>query len=190
MKCSHEGCAIPGHAKGYCRYHYNLHRLRRTPCPTRGMTTVQKLDFYTDKSGGPDACWLWTGVTDEGGYGMLRVEGKMKRAHRVRWGDPGGLQVLHSCDTPGCNNPRHLFLGTPASNAMDKARKGRGNRTKLTAAQALRIRDGGESPVALAKEFEVNVTTIYDICSGDTWNHLEEKANAIGAKLKALFADD
>lgn len=186
MKCGVDGCAAPAVVRGRCKYHYRVHQSGRTPRPTRGMTLTQRLEFYTDSSGGPDACWLWTGHTDGCGYGMIGVpEGGKKRAHRVRWaiehGDPGDLQVLHSCDTPGCNNPRHLLLGTHQDNMADRDAKGRGNQPKgeraaksrLTEPQARRVRDGGESPILLARELGVSVATIHHIRRRLTWRHID-----------------
>lgn len=187
MKCAHAQCSAPAVAKGLCKYHYKAAKYGRPPRPTRGMTLSQRLDHYTDSSGGPDACWLWTGHTDTCGYGMIGAGSRKFKAHRVRWevtfGPPGELQVLHRCDTPACNNPRHLFLGTPASNAADREGKGRGNqpkgeraaRSRVSEAQARRILFGGESPIALSRELGISVGTIYHIRRRLTWRHLGEK---------------
>lgn len=54
-----------------------------------------------DKSGGPEACWPWTGGTVGGmGHGRLRVENKAILAHRLAWQltngpIPDGLCVCH-----------------------------------------------------------------------------------------------
>lgn len=78
-----------------------------------------------------DGCWLWTGTTIRGGYGMIRFPVRDSiTAHRASWlihrGEiPDGLFVLHKCDNPPCVNPEHLFLGTHQDNMRDMVAKGR-----------------------------------------------------------------
>lgn len=129
-------------------------------------------------------CWEWTGVRNRDGYGSFwtgeRFPGRdgkrggpvMVLAHR--WSHerfvseiPSGLYVLHTCDTPCCVNPEHLFLGTQADNVRDCAAKGRRNQRhlhKLTEAQIEEIRERytGEygQLAALGREFGVAYTTI------------------------------
>jgi hypothetical protein len=79
-----------------------------------------------------DACWRWKAGADADGYGMIKVDGRSRRVHRIAWelGNgpiPAGLFVCHRCDTPACVRVDHLFLGTPKDNANDRDRKGRNN---------------------------------------------------------------
>jgi len=85
-----------------------------------------------NKSGGPDACWPWMAGKCFSGYGNFKTNGKTVGSHRIAWTlangpiSPSGC-VCHHCDNPPCCNPAHLFLGTHADNALDKAAKGRCN---------------------------------------------------------------
>jgi len=97
----------------------------------RRTATVQEwaslLKAQTQKGAG---CWVWIGSVDRHGYGRSQLGGAMRRMHRVAWElkngpVPAGQMVLHRCDNPRCCNPVHLFLGDDATNAQDKARKGR-----------------------------------------------------------------
>lgn len=79
-------------------------------------------------------CWLWLGKPNRYGYGRLSVGARGAAvellAHRIAWalayGDiPAGMMVCHSCDTPPCVRPDHLFLGTNVDNVADRHAKGR-----------------------------------------------------------------
>lgn len=147
-----------------------------------------------------DGCWLWTGCKTPRGYGYMSIDGKNKRAHRIVWElihgpIPAGLYVCHHCDTPACCRPDHLFVGTNADNMRDAASKGRmaagdrhgtrlhpgcmprgekNSRSKLTAEQVAeirRLRECGQSTVALGTQFGVSQAAIWWICSGRNWKH-------------------
>lgn len=70
-------------------------------------------------------CIEWTGHLSNG-YGLF----KSVKAHRVSWyfehGDiPAGAFICHTCDNPSCVNPKHLYLGTPRTNAIDSYTRNR-----------------------------------------------------------------
>ena len=76
-------------------------------------------------------CLLWIAGTNHKGYGVLNLDGKALKAHRVAWAHrygpiPPRLQVCHKCDVRSCINTDHLFLGTNRDNVLDMIRKGRG----------------------------------------------------------------
>jgi hypothetical protein len=145
-------------------------------------------DFWerVDKSDDQNACWLWKLGTDTRGYGQMGWEGKMKLAHRLAYEltygpFPNKLEVCHSCDTPLCCNPHHLFLGTHQENMDDKAQKGRvkalrgdsNGHAKFTWQQVREIRAryamGNITQRALAREHGVNQYAIWAIVIGKTW---------------------
>lgn len=74
-------------------------------------------------------CWPWTGSTAKG-YGQIKVDGVVLRAHRVAYEIVCGQigpddHIMHTCDNPLCVNPRHLRLGSREDNMADMAAKGR-----------------------------------------------------------------
>jgi len=157
---------------------------------------------------GLDECWPWTAGKVASGYGAFylgsRSDGTRRQlsASRIAWTlahgpVPLGMLVCHHCDNPDCCNPLHLFLGTPADNIRDAARKGRtasgernGSHThperlargerhglaKLTEAQVREIRAryaaGGVSQSQLAREYGMARTTISSIVRRETWAHV------------------
>lgn len=127
------------------------------------------------------------GRRERNGYGRVWLTPfGLVGAHRAAWiatrgGIPNGLLVCHACDNRICVNPSHLFLGTPAENSADMARKKRAPlgdshpHAKLTevAVRAIRAKRRALGPGALAAEFGVNPSTIYRVLNGKGWGHVE-----------------
>ena len=94
------------------------------------MNTIYIERFFS-RINKTSTCWLWTGTrTKSGGYGILSIDGKYARTHRISFEIhkgkiPAGMHVCHKCDNPPCVNPEHLFLGSHLDNMKDMGRKGR-----------------------------------------------------------------
>jgi len=66
-------------------------------------------------------CWLWTASKNRDGYGMVRLDGKNRSAHRVSFeifvtDIPNYLMIDHLCRNRGCVNPEHMELVTNKEN--------------------------------------------------------------------------
>lgn len=82
-----------------------------------------------------NGCWEWQAGKDQKGYGVITVDGKLIKAHRLSWilhhgpipkhDSYHGVMVCHHCDNHACVNPDHLFLGLARDNNEDKMKKGR-----------------------------------------------------------------
>lgn len=165
-------------------------------CDPAIFTPAIRDRFWSYVRKGP-GCWLWLRGTFDNGYGQFRVGPRKMRTHRVSYllscGQiPAGLRVCHTCDTPLCVNPDHLWLGTDADNVHDCQAKGRGRsaapaeisartRGELNHFSILsekdvrtirRLHGPGKSYKALASEFGVASSTIAAIIRRETWRHI------------------
>lgn len=83
---------------------------------------------HVDRSGGPAACWPWTGAIEKKtGYGRVKFGGKAQMAHRVAHTlavgpIPPGLVVDHvrarGCIRRDCVNPAHLEAVSHRDNTL------------------------------------------------------------------------
>jgi HNH endonuclease len=169
----------------WCKACYRSESRRRyVPHPSK-RTFNERFWSKVDKSAGPDGCWIWTASTVNG-YGRL----DHILAHRYSYEQnirpvPEGLEVLHSCDNPGCVNPRHLWVGTHQDNMTDRNMKGRSSAPvgeqhgshKLTEEEVRAIRRIAESGICtqqyLANMFGVSDQTIHRIVHRKNWKHLD-----------------
>ena len=156
----------------------------------RRRPLAERFEEKIDRSGGPDACHLWTASCNATGYGQVWTGDKNDLASRVAWElangpiPPETPWVLHNCptgDNPTCVNTAHLWLGTPAQNTADAVAKNRHahgdtqGASRLRDDQVIAIRTrvaAGEAVAVIASELGINVWTAHDVASRRTWRHL------------------
>lgn len=135
-------------------------------------------------------CLIWTGAVSSRGYGVVNDPGRrgVRKAHRLAldwklgYRLPSEVFACHTCDTPLCVAPEHLFPGSNKDNHADSVFKGRhawgernGNR-KLTEDAVRAIRGdhaAGVSGLALARQFGVGPSAIYKIIHRTAWKLVE-----------------
>lgn len=178
--CGFSGCDRPLYRAGLCHGHRSQKRYGLAFTPLRNRDRAERFWSRISKTGG---CWIFQGVKDESGYGTVRWDGRMQKAHRVVWQLANGpipedKQVLHRCDNPPCVRPDHLFLGDNAANVDDKVAKDRQVRherstsAKLTEAQVAEMRHLwglNESSLSLSVAFGVCEAHVRRICRGKYW---------------------
>jgi hypothetical protein len=108
----------------YCRSHEDAH-LRVTA--EAELLNLARLGHHL--VGDEHGCWLWTGSTNDGGYGTFVPEGANTAkwfAHRVVWdlllgGHKPRLELDHrTCKRPPCGSPFHL---EPVTKSINQTRK-------------------------------------------------------------------
>ena len=143
--CSVEGCDNIFRAKDMCSSHYNqvkgynekyykYVKKRKVPIHKTVNGEIDKSYFMTfvDVT---DECWRWSGATSTNGYGVFKVEKKLKKAHRLTYeyfiGDiPYGLVIDHLCENKMCVNPFHLEAVTIEENVRRAAENRRYERVQ------------------------------------------------------------
>lgn len=139
---------------------------------------------------GPNDCWEWAASVTSEGYGQIRYQRKMVKAHRIAvmldGRNPQGLHVCHTCDNRSCVNPSHLFIGTHADNMRDMVNKGRNANgdlrgedhpnatlTETAIADILVLAEKGNNSTHIAKIYGVGRACISDIVRGVNWKHID-----------------
>jgi hypothetical protein len=169
----------------YCEKHRGRMRRHGDPTVVKKLwhaTRAERLAAYTDRSGGPDACWPWTNARSESGYGVITARGggtaiasraAYEEAHGVIL-DPSTV-VMHLCNNPPCCNPAHLRAGTMAENQRYMAQSGRSHtgvrntQAKLTGTEVAHMRGlraEGWKLADLAERFGVSQAQVSRISNG------------------------
>lgn len=85
-----------------------------------------------------DGCLIWTSAVNHGGYALYTFAGRQWRVNRLVFLTAHSFLpevVMHRCDKPLCVRLSCLMPGTHTENNRDRARKGRGRKSKADAVQ-------------------------------------------------------
>jgi transposase len=151
-----------------------------------GLTREQKR--FWAKVEKTETCWLWMGAKSANGYGTVRFNGKLQKAHRVAWQLRHGpipstehvwerLELFHTCGVRSCVRPDHMGLvprGFSAVGRPQNVRRSRARPRKLTAEQVVSIRELAPTHryTQIAKMFGVSSSTVSSIARRMTWTDL------------------
>lgn len=136
--CSISGCDRPVVGWDMCSPHYQRWEkygdpLAHIPIRARKAPVAERFWPHVDTTGGPAACWPWTGSRNAYGYGSFATGKKSMLAHRqayelVQGPIPQGMVLDHVCHTASCTvparqcphraccNPAHLAVVSPLDN--------------------------------------------------------------------------
>jgi len=78
-----------------------------------------------------NGCWEWTGCRNRRGYGVISVNRKLVRAHRLLYQlcvdvPAGKKHIHHLCGNPACVKPHHLVAVSPEDHASQLTTTSRG----------------------------------------------------------------
>lgn len=127
-----------------------------------------------------DECIVWPYGKAKNGYGLVKIDGKMRGTHVVaaerRLGPtPIGFEVAHSCRSRACMNYRHLAYKTRRDNVADMKRDGtdpsgeRNGQALLTWLDVRAIRQSTAVSGVEAKKYGVSARHIRGIREGRFW---------------------
>ncbi len=147
------------------------------------MLSTENMRNYVEARSIPEpmsGCWIWLRSLGSHGYGNACIANTVTVAHRLSYKAfigtiPDEMLIQHFCDNHWCVAPHHLSVGTDATNAFDKMRKGRAAK-KLTARDVLairaRIESGGDTDKAIGNEFGVHKSMVSRIRRRLAWQHV------------------
>lgn len=196
--CDVPGCSTTHYARGFCNRHYLLARQQPDATPAelaehsrRARTADEVRELLLIRVViTEDGCHEWQGALDRMGYGNVRWNGRLWRAHRLAFHlfvhpVTPGLSVCHSCDNPPCIHRGHLFEGTQTDNMRDAQGKGRlangsvvtGDvahyNARLSVADVRAIRADERPQRVIAAQYGITSDHVSDIRRRRCWKHID-----------------
>jgi hypothetical protein len=149
----------------------------------RGKTIIEPIERFHKKYKIDEetGCWNWT-ASKCLGYGLIKINGKMIRAHRFSYEYFVGplnstLDICHNCNNPACVNPNHLRQDTVSSNMIDKLNAFKQSGQVLSVEEVIEIKKSLKNyyrgqVTDLAHFYKVDKRIISNIKTGKRWSHV------------------
>lgn len=156
-ECKHHNCSRPaGKALGYCNAHYDRNRTGKPMDPPIRKHGASDEERFWAKVNKTETCWVWTGAKYNG-YGVCRVSGAARLAHRVsyKWakgGIPEGEQLDHMCHNRACVNPAHVRFADHALNQQNRASANRNSKSGIRGVYWIKERGGWMAAITLNRK--------------------------------------
>lgn len=139
--------------------------------------------------GQSDECWLWRGAAIGKGYGAFSLYGKQRYVHQIAYVLSGGYippgqQVMHTCHSKLCCNPRHLRAVVAQQNLAHNGYSGRRRIDNSSGLPGVRLHKGHWQ--ARKTEFGIEITLYHGrdffeaCCARKSWE---------ARKLQILFQE-
>jgi hypothetical protein len=127
-------------------------------------------------------CWIWTGSFCGNGYGIFKVNGWAKYAHRISLEMKLGREIrpglnanhtrMEGGHEPCCVNPDHLTEGPQSENMADRIADGRVIRHDFTDDQIRSIRADPRPQIVIAEQYGTTQPTISGIKNRKLYLHV------------------
>lgn len=134
---------------------------------------------YVDMSGGADACWPFTGKTNNKNRPYFTCGGKKHLVYRLVYELVTGEQIgdrifRHSCDNEICCNPKHGVLGDHQENMNDMKERERHGLPHHTVRAIRKLGDAGITHGVIASRFGIGRSTVTEIINRDNYKHVKD----------------
>lgn len=131
--CAFPNCGRKVHCSGLCNGHRQQANAGKPLKPLwanqRERGTPPRMPYLEAPCPNPTLignCRIWQARKDRKGYGVVRADGKTRKAHRYAWQlakgpIPTGMVIDHLCRNRACINPDHLRVVTCRINAVENS---------------------------------------------------------------------
>lgn len=134
-------------------------------------------------SGGPDACWPFTGKVNNRGRPYFACNGKKHLVYRFVYelvngqGTLDGVIARHTCDNEICCNPKHIIPGTHVDNMNDMKERERHGLPHHTVKAIRNLGALGVTHKSIGDRFGIARSTVSEIISGVHYSHVKGDDN-------------